>query len=259
MPSSQFNEQLNLAGHDNGTVYTYSGSVIGGLEITGLDPTFVTDNVRASVSAVLRNIFQLMPADITLSEYYLHYEGVKVKLADRENKRSQMLSERRQAFLNKVRNLNGSRIYWMIEVRPDENLNSFFSLSFVKNLFNCLFDPSARKRVGIVFKNHDAYLIEEDEFLKQCRKLDEVLRDLDIRLSFFSPDNKRMDADAIWRLQKFLVNFNTRYLTSKPCPVPRQDWDQYALDGEEIKNITVEGVPMLKIEGLCPSMFGSPV
>lgn len=252
MPSSQFNEQLNLAGHDNGTVYTYSGSVIGGLEITGLDPTFVTDNVRASVSAVLRNIFQLMPADITLSEYYLHYEGVKVKLADRENKRSQMLSERRQAFLNKVRNLNGSRIYWMIEVRPDENLNSFFSLSFVKNLFNCLFDPSARKRVGIVFKNHDAYLIEEDEFLKQCRKLDEVLRDLDIRLSFFSPDNKRMDADAIWRLQKFLVNFNTRYLTSKPCPVPRQDWDQYALDGEEIKNITVEGVPMLKIEGAVP-------
>lgn len=155
MPSGTYNEQLNLAGHDRGTVYTYSGTVIGGLELTGLDPTFVTDAVRKTVSAMLRNIFQLLPANVTLTEYYVHYEGVKVKIADRENPRSQLLSKRRQAFLNKERNLNGSRIYWLLEVEPTENLNSVFSLTFAKNLFNSIFDTDARKRLGLAFKNFD--------------------------------------------------------------------------------------------------------
>lgn len=252
MPSSTYNEQLNLAGHDEGTVYTYGGSVIGGLQLTGLDPTFVTEQVRVTVSAMLRNIFQLLPANVTLTEYYLHYEGEKVKLADRDNPRSQLLSKRRQAFLNKVRNLNGSRLCWLIEVKPDENLNSVFSLSFAKNLFNSIFDVDARKRIGLAFKNHDAYLIELDEYRKQCRKLRDTLSDLNVRLSFFSPDNEEMDVDAIWRLQKFLANFNPRYLTPKPSPTPASDWDQYVLDGERITNITVDGVPMLKIEGATP-------
>lgn len=38
MPSSQYNEQLNLAGHDEGAVYTYTGTVVGGLALTGVDP-----------------------------------------------------------------------------------------------------------------------------------------------------------------------------------------------------------------------------
>ena len=169
MPSKTFNEQLNLAGHNDGCVYTYHGTVIGGLQLTGLDPTFVTEQVRKSVSAMLRNIFQLLPAEITLSEYYLHYEGVKVKLAERDNPRSQLLSKRRQAYLNKVRNLNGSRLCWLVEMKPDENINSVFSLSFAKNLFNSFFDADSRKRVGLAFKNHDACMIEIYEYRKQFR------------------------------------------------------------------------------------------
>lgn len=252
MPSGTYNEQLNLAGHDRDTVYTYSGTVIGGLELTGLDPTFVTDAVRKTVSAMLRNIFQLLPANVTLTEYYVHYEGVKVKIADRENPRSQLLSKRRQAFLNKVRNLNGSRIYWLLEVEPTENLNSVFSLTFAKNLFNSIFDTDARKRLGLAFKNFDSYMIEVDEYNKQCRKLRDALKDLDVRLSFFSPENKHMGVNEIWRLQKFLANFNPSYLTSKPCSLPKKDWDQYALDGETIQNVLIEGVPMLKIDGAKP-------
>lgn len=252
MPSRTYNEQLNLAGHDAGAVYTYSGTVIGGLELTGLDPTFVTDAVRKTVSAMLRNIFQLLPANVTLTEYYLHYEGVKVKIADRDNARSQLLSKRRQAFLNKVRNLNGSRIYWLLEVEPTENLNSVFSLTFAKNLFNSIFDTDARKRLGMAFKNFDSYMLEIDEYHKQCRKLRDALQDLDVRLSFFSPENKHMGVNDIWRLQKFLANFNPVYLTNKSCSVPKYDWDQYALDGETITNIVIDGVPMLKIDGAKP-------
>ncbi|HBV5510618.1 TPA: AAA family ATPase, partial [Klebsiella pneumoniae] len=225
MPSSQYNEQLNLAGHDEGAVYTYTGTVVGGLALTGVDPSSITEPVRKSLSVILRNIIQLLPANVSLSEYYLHYEGAKVKLAERENPRSQLLSKRRQAFLNKVRDLNDSKLFWTIEIMPDENLNSIFSTTFAKNLFNSIFDPDARKRVGLVFKNKDAYMIEVEEYQKQCRKLHDTLKDLDGRLSFFSPDNVEMGVEGIWRLQKFLANFNPRYLTNKPCPVPTENWD----------------------------------
>ncbi|EAT6622123.1 AAA family ATPase [Salmonella enterica] len=252
MPSSQYNEQLNLAGHDEGAVYTYTGTVVGGLALTGVDPSSITEPVRKSLSVILRNIIQLLPANVSLSEYYLHYEGAKVKLAERENPRSQLLSKRRQAFLNKVRNLNDSKLFWTIEIMPDENLNSIFSTTFAKNLFNSIFDPDARKRVGLVFKNKDAYMIEVEEYQKQCRKLHDTLKDLDGRLSFFSPDNVDMGVEGIWRLQKFLANFNPRYLTNKPCPVPTENWDQYTLDAEDVKNVMVDGVPMLKIESVEP-------
>lgn len=252
MPSSPYNEQLNLAGHEQDAVYTYTGTVIGGLALTGVDPSSMTEPVRKSLSMVLRNIVQLLPANVSLSEYYLHYEGAKIKLADREHPRSQLLSKRRQAFLNKVRNLNSSRLVWIIEIMPDENLNSIFSTTFAKNLFNSIFDADARKRVGLVFKNSDAFMIEQDEYKKQCRKLRDTLKDLNGRLSFFSPDNAEMGVEGIWRLQKFLANFNPRYLTSKACPVPVDSWDQYALDGEDVKNVIIDGVPMLKIESGTP-------
>ncbi|ERK05602.1 hypothetical protein L580_3312 [Serratia fonticola AU-P3(3)] len=204
------------------------------------------------MSVILRNIVQLLPANISLSEYYLHHDGAKIKLAERSHPRSQLLSERRQAFLNKVRNLNDSRLIWVIEIMPDENLNSIFSTSFAKNLFNSIFDPDARKRIGLVFKNKDAYMIEVEEYHKLCRKLDDTLNDLDGRLSFFSPDNVNVGVEGIWRLQKFLANFNPRYLTSKPLPIPAENWDQCALDAEDIRNVVIDGVPMLKIESAVP-------
>lgn len=125
MPSSPYNEQLNLAGHEQDAVYTYTGTVIGGLALTGVDPSSMTEPVRKSLSMVLRNIVQLLPANVSLSEYYLHYEGAKIKLAEREHPRSQLLSKRRQAFLNKVRNLNSSRLFWIIEIMPDESQQYF--------------------------------------------------------------------------------------------------------------------------------------
>lgn len=252
MPSGQYNAQLNIAGHENDVAFTYTGSVIGGLSLQGVDPSSVTESMRKTISLLIRNVIQLLPANVSLSQYYVHYEGAKVKLAARENPRSQLLSQRRQAFLNKGRNLNDSRLFWLLEVKPDENLNSIFSATFFKNIFNSFFDEDARKRVGLVFKEHDAYKVEIEEFEKQCRKLKETLRDLNLRLSFFSPENEKLDASGLWKLQKFLGNFNPRYMTNKPSPLPKGDWDQFVLDGENITNVMVNGVHMLKIEGAKP-------
>ncbi|MBU4685550.1 VirB4 family type IV secretion system protein [Cedecea davisae] len=252
MPSGQYNEQLALAGHENDVAFTYTGSVIGGLSLQGLDPSSVTESMRKTISLLIRNVIQLLPANVTLSQYYVHFEGAKVKLAARENPRSQLLSKRRQAFLNKVRNLNDSRLFWLIEVSPDEDLNSIFSTTFFKNLFNGVFDEDARKRVGLVFKERDAFKVEVEEFEKQCRKLKDTLNDLQLRLSFFSPENEELGAEGIWKLQKFLANFNPRYMTNKPTPLPVEDWDHFALDGENVTNVMFNGVPMLKIDGAQP-------
>lgn len=247
-----YNEHLNLAGHEAGTVYTHTGSVVGGLSLTGVDPSSMTEPVRRALSQVLRNIIQLLPARLSLSQYYLHYEGAKIQLAPREHPRSQFLSTRRQAFLNNVRNLNGSRLMWVIEIHPDDNLNSVFSATFARNLFNSLFDADARQRLGLVFGHRKAFRVEMDEYHKLCRTLRDTLADLNGRLSFFSPDNSDLGVEGLWRLQKFLANFNPRYLTAKPCPVPAGDWDQCALDGEAVKHVVIDGVPMLKIEAGTP-------
>lgn len=252
MPSGQYNARLNLAGHENDAAFTYTGSVVGGLSLQGLDPSSVTESMRKTVSLLVRNVIQLLPANVSLSQYYVHFEGAKIKLAARENPRSQLMSQRRQAFLNLVRNLNDSRLFWLLEVSPDENLNSVFSTTFFKNLFNSVFDEDARKRIGLVFTERDAFKVEIEEFEKQCRKLKDTLRDLNLRLSFFSPENEELGANGVWKLQKFLANFNTRYMTNKPTTLPKNDWDQFVLDGENITNIMINGVPMLKIEGAQP-------
>ncbi|WP_369127988.1 hypothetical protein, partial [Halomonas flagellata] len=149
--------------------------------------------------------------------------------------------------------LNDSRLFWLIEVSPDEDLNSIFSTTFFKNLFNGVFDEDARKRIGLVFKERDAFKVEIEEFEKQCRKLKDTLNDLQLRLSFFSPENEELGAEGIWKLQKFLANFNPRYMTNKPTPLPVEDWDHFALDGENITNVMFNGVPMLKIDGAQPA------
>ncbi|MDX1835955.1 hypothetical protein SFA52_26740 [Escherichia coli] len=136
-----YNEHLNLAGIEqhSGQVYTYTGGAFGAIELTGVDPTGVTPSQGSRISLLLRNIVQLLPLSVTLTQYYIHNDGVKIRLTGRDNQRSQLLSMRRQAYLNKCRNLNASRIIWTLDVHPEENINRLASAEFLKNLLTaCL-------------------------------------------------------------------------------------------------------------------------
>lgn len=250
-----YNECLNLAGTEpqTGQVYTYTGGVFGAIELTGVDPTGVTPSQGRRISLLLRNVIQLLPLNVTLTQYYIHHDGVKIRLAERNHPRSQLLSARRQAFSNKVRNLNASRIIWTVEVHPDENLNRLFSAEFLKNLFSSLFDDEARRKLRLTFSGRDAFIIERQAFEKQCAVLKDTLRDLDLRLSFLSDGNRILAAEGVWRLQKFLATFNHHWLSERRnVTVPPDMWDCLALDGDRVEPVTYRGVDMLKIPGERP-------
>lgn len=250
-----YNEHLNLAGIEqhSGQVYTYTGGAFGAIELTGVDPTGVTPSQGSRISLLLRNIVQLLPLSVTLTQYYIHNDGVKIRLTGRDNQRSQLLSMRRQAYLNKCRNLNASRIIWTLDVHPEENINRLASAEFLKNLFNSMFDDTARRKVRLALSNRESFIIERQAFEKQCLLLKETLRDLDLRLSFISEDNRILDSEGIWRLQKFLATFNHHWLAPRrKVTVPNDMWDCLALEGDDIEAITWRGVDMLKIQGVRP-------
>jgi len=250
-----YNECLNLAGIEpqTGQVYTYTGGVFGAIELTGVDPTGITPSQGRRITQLLRNVVQLLPLNVTLTQYYIHHDGVKIRLVQRDSPRSQLLSSRRQSFCNKVRNLNASRIFWTVEAHPEEDLNRLFSAEFLKNLFSSLFDDEARRRLRLTFSGRDAFIVERRAFEKQCALLKETLRALDLRLSFLSDDNRILDAGGIWRLQKFLATFNPHWLSGRRnVTVPPEQWDCLALDGDGVEPVTWRGVDMLKIPGVRP-------
>lgn len=249
-----FNEYLNLAGIEPNSQkpFTYTGGVVGALELVGVDPSGLTSSKGKAVSGVLGSIIQLLPINVTVTQYYIHAENVKVKLKNRKNKRSQKLNDSRQAFLNKERQLNQSRIVWLLEVAPEGELGKVFSTLFLKNLFNSLFDSDARDKVKKTLSSTDSVLFDNEEFHRQCDELDDILKNLNLRLSFVSDGNAICNNQDIWKLQKFLSTFNSDYLTRHDVIVPSESWDAYALDGDDIKIISYKGVDMIKIQGETP-------
>ena len=138
------NEELYYGGiWDEHFMLSQTGSVIGGIELSGVDPASVDNDTLQIVSRTIRNILQKLSNDIEMKSFYIHYDGAKVRLKKRGG-RSGSLSRQREAFLNNNRNLSASKLYWMLELKNNEDHNKILSVSFLRNLFNSIFEPSAR-------------------------------------------------------------------------------------------------------------------
>lgn len=246
------NEELYYGGiWDNDFMLSQTGSVIGGLELSGVDPASVDKDTMALVSRTVRNILQKLSSDIEIKSFYIHYDGAKVRLKKRPG-RSGTLSRQREAFLNNNRNLSASKLFWMLELKNKENNNKLISVSFLRNLFNSVFEPSARMKVKMAFKSVDATLVEIETIEKLCDKLKNTLSELDLKLSFVSRNNHAMSINKIWALSRFLTNFRKDYLFFGDSEaVPADDWDKLLPDGE-VKPVSVRGYDMLKISGAAP-------
>lgn len=246
------NEELYYGGvWDNDFMLSQTGSVIGGLELSGVDPASVDKNTMQLASRTVRNILQKLSSDIEIKCFYIHYDGAKVRLKKREG-RSETLSRQREAFLNNNRNLSASKLFWMLELKNRENNNKLLSVSFLRNLFNSVFEPSARVKVKMAFKSVDAALVEVETIEKLCDKLKNILSEVDLKLSFVSRNNHSMKINKIWALSRFLTNFRKEYLFfGESEAVPADDWDKLLPDGE-IKPVSFRGYDMLKISGTSP-------
>jgi len=248
--SEPINQYLNQVGNFNEHLITYKGSMIGGLSLSGVDPASVDNDTLMIISGIITNILNLLDKDVILSSYYIHFDNEKVSFRSYNDERVNVLVSRREKFLNEKRKLNSSRLYWIIEYLPDENLNKIKSISFLRNLFGALFDSDARQKVKVTLSSSDAYVVEIKSLEKLIERLNALLDEIDLKLSFFSFENNKMKLSEIWGLNRFLVNLNTSYLTDEKYQqnIPIDGWDRLLADGSVVP-ISVKGYDLLKITG----------
>lgn len=248
---SPLNKELYAAGAWDNYMLSHAGSIIGGLELSGLDPKGLNDADFESLSVLLRNILQGLEQELVVTQYYWHFEGAQVQLRNRDNPRSQLLSERRSNFLNN-RGLSGSRLHWLLECPPENNLNSAMSVGALKAIFGAPFDKRAREQLRAMFSARGAWILEQDELKRQVREVTDALESLDARLQVLSPQNEMMERAQLWALNRAIVNLNPGYLeTALHEAVPSDHWDQLLPDGD-IQQVVVDGLDCLKIDGAVP-------
>ncbi|WP_116893170.1 VirB4 family type IV secretion system protein [Pseudomonas savastanoi] len=247
--SSPINKALYPAGLWDDYLLTHAGSLIGALELSGVDPQGYSTSDLASATNIMRNLVQSQHPETSLTQYYWHYEGAKVVLKERTNKRSRMLSERRADFMNDKRNLATSRLYWMLDVPTQANLNKLLSASALKMIFSAPFERTARAALKARFDHWGAWLVERSELRRQADLLSNSLRDLDVRLGVISPENTKQSPEQLWALCRAIVNLRPEYLEQAQTEgVPVDDWDRLLADGD-IYGVNIDGVDFLKIDG----------
>ncbi|RZR34896.1 type IV secretion system protein B4, partial [Vibrio vulnificus] len=95
---------------------TQSGSVLGALSLSGVEPVSLSQEDKQRLTQLLRNVLQRLPFQCSLSQYYFHYRCPELTFKPRLNPRANMVSSRRAHFLNTQRELYLSRLYWVIEI-----------------------------------------------------------------------------------------------------------------------------------------------
>ncbi|MDD9158089.1 type IV secretion system protein B4 [Aliivibrio sp. S4TY2] len=232
----------------NSVAITDTGSVIGVLELSGVEPAMLSNEDKSLMTRLLRGLIQRLPVHATLTQYYFHQNNAHVSLLPRNNPRAQLVSTRRAHFLNHTRDMNRSNLYWAIEIAPSSALNSKKGL--IASFFQALVDKNQRQLLLLALSHRECSLIEEREFLAQCDALNDTLDKLVLGLSFRSLTNTRLNDGSLFFLQKALVQLSPRYLQENAV-APRSDWDKY-LATVEVTTVIVEGVHYLKIGAAQP-------
>lgn len=250
--SDPINEALYPAGVWKDFILSHAGSLIGGIELSGIDPKGLSERDLENASVLLRNLMQTLNQDLVVTQYYWHFEGAKVALQERDNPRSNMLSKRRTDFLNNSRNLSTGRLFWLLDVPTADNINKVLSPGAFKMLFSSPFERTAREALKAKFSNWGSWLVEQDELRRQVELLDTSLDDLDAKLQILSAVNDRLNVQSQWALFRALVNLRPEYLDSALSEaVPGDDWDRLLADGD-IHPVNIDGLECLKIEGAEP-------
>lgn len=228
---------------------SFSGSVIGALSLSGVEPVSLSHDDKKRLTQLLRSVLQRLPFDCSLTQYYWHSKSQPIEFKPRKNRRANLISTRRAKFLNEQRDLYVSSLYWVVEIKNQESYQDTNS-DFVVSLFQAIFDKKHRERLIQKISMSNALILEEKRLMEQLEQLDEALDNVALGLSFRSFDNDRLSADNLFQLQKSLVHLSPEFLRSAQ-KAPKQDWDCYFSD-VNVEPVIVDGVHYLKIEGAEP-------
>jgi|HubBroStandDraft_1064217.scaffolds.fasta_scaffold00196_18 type IV secretion system protein VirB4 len=235
----------------DGLFLTDSGSLIGAVELSGIDPDGMTRPDAARLVAMTANIANGLPADVAITQFYVHAEGTTVTFRDRPaNPIANRLIRAREAALS-ARGLTTTRLVHFLEYADPEGWNGGFLVSLLTNLPKAAYDHEARIRLEAMVSAPGALILREAELRDRAQLLKKALADYAAKWSL-TMDAAVLSATRTWRFMTFLARLDNRYLDDAvPIQVPLDDCG-LALPAGDIEPIQSGHVDMLKLTGPRP-------
>ena len=226
----------------NGFVLSYTGSLVGAIEIDGIDPDGMSQKDMEAFSIVIRNLLNILPQSIVLQQYYVHYRDQKVSFARRANPVCNALNTYRERHLNRLR-LAGARCVLFVEMLPERQDRSSLA-SFLRHLSGCLHSPASRDYVRRFIVYGHARNASKIALEKLAPALETRIRDI---INYCSGlfRTRQLDLDETYRVMKFLATLEVKYLDSAlRCP---QVFDTDLSDGQ-VTPVTMNGMDVLRLQ-----------
>ena len=228
----------------NGFVLSYTGSLIGAIEIEGIDPDGMSQKDMEAFSIVIRNLLNILPQSIILQQYYIHYRDLKVVFARRPNPVCNALNQYRAKHLNQM-HLAGARCVLFIEMYPEHQGRSSLSL-FLHHLFRCLLSTASRNYVRQFMLYGAASTASRSALEKLALSLKTRIHDI---VNYCSGlfQTRQLNIDESYRILKFLATMEVKYLHSDlRCP---HVIDTDLSDGQ-VTPVTRNGMAVLRLQNL---------
>ena len=228
----------------NGFVLSYTGSLVGAIEIDGIDPDGMSQKDMEAFSIVIRNLLNILPQSIVLQQYYVHYRDLQITFVRRNNPVCNALNHYRADYLNKMY-LSGARCVLFVEMYPDNQGQSSLSL-FIHHLLRYLQSAVSRDYVRRFILYGPARSASKSALEKLALALETMIRDI---INYCSGlfQTRKLDLDETYRVMKFLATMEVNYLHSDlRCP---QIIDTDLSDGQ-VEPVTIKGMDLLRLHNL---------
>lgn len=228
----------------NGFVLSYTGSLVGAIEIDGIDPDGMSQKDMEAFSIVIRNLLNILPQSIILQQYYIHYRDLRITFAHRKNPVCNALNQYRAGHLNGMR-LSGARCVLFVEMYPEHQGQSSLSL-FIRHLLRCLQSAASREYVRRFIMYGHVRSASKSALEELTLALETIIRDI---INYCSGlfQTRQLDLDETYRVMKFLATMEVNYLHSElQCP---QTIDTDLSDGQ-VAPVTIKGMDLLRLHNL---------
>jgi type IV secretion system protein VirB4 len=238
--SNLFHLLMPLEGTD--FVLTKHGTLLCGIELAGKDPSGMSESDYSMIAGGLSMLYKRLPNNVIVTQYYSHFDGVKIHFRKRAHPVSNYLSERRQKFLNQ-QNLSGSKIILTLEVLPAENLCNLGMKSLMKHLLLSFSSKKSQNIIknacsfdGLSFEKKYVYLNSEVARQKEILK---TSADLVCKMLSIFCASKVLSLSELWAHGRFLASgMQTRLQVKDPHSFPPNHWDYHLSSAGEIEPVT---------------------
>jgi type IV secretion system protein VirB4 len=231
--------------HD-GFVLTKTGSLMGAIELSGRDPDGMAPLDHVGLMQIARVIYAKLPKNISITQYFAHFEGASISLKRRDHPISDLMSQRRAAFLNE-RGLCNSRLVHYFEIHPPEDFNKLDIAGLVKHMAMAPLNATSRRVIGQTFSKDGALMYIAEQLDRQSWALKDALSVLCAKWSGVM-SVRTLNLKETWAHMRFLATFQPRrFDTAMLEEPPQSNWDHFLTSGD-VRHMRVNRMDVLKIE-----------